>query len=129
MHITRTYSKIDPEMLYAELADIAERHGGTLDTDRSSKEVTTGGGVRGSITVNFPKVVHIAGIRARVFGMAGGETKLSVEINTDVIPADKIEKIEAELDFMAKGYEREARPTDTLPEEVDRQLRDMPGMR
>lgn len=104
--ITRTYKNIDPEMLYAELADIASRHGGTVDTDQSSKEVTAGGGVRGSIVVTFPKVMQIMGLGARIFGMTGGETKLSLGINEDVVPADKIKRIEEDLDFVAKGYEK-----------------------
>lgn len=94
-------------MLYSELADIASRYGGTVDTDQSSKEVTGGGGVRGSIVVTFPQVMQIMGLTARIFGMTEGETKLSLEINEAVVPADKIRQIETDLDFAAKGYQKE----------------------
>lgn len=61
MQVQKRYKGINPELVYDEIGDIVQRHGGKVVHDKSFKEMPTGGGMRGTLVASFPTEVKKAG--------------------------------------------------------------------
>ena len=122
MQILRTYGKVNPRVIFSEIEDLIKRYGGTVDKDKTYKELMPGidGGLRASLVATFPvevtksrpiigrckRTVQKEALNARILGEANGETKLMIFIDEESIPAGKAKAMEADLDFIIKSYEK-----------------------
>jgi hypothetical protein len=108
MKVRKTYTGINPELLYAEIKDFTLKQGVTLtesrlDTytipDESASFVTRG------------NLVFLAGdkecLRAHIVGSARGETKLMLDIMPELFPEEKIKALQEDIDFIFGSYEPE----------------------
>ena len=112
MQIKKTYNEVNPELLHNEIKDFVQKQGAiigearletySLPTDSSSFIS------RGTLTFN----VHSEGggtgkecLRAHIVGSAKGETKLMLDIDEKLFPAEKVSALLGDLDFVFSSYE------------------------
>jgi hypothetical protein len=112
MQIRKTYTEVSPELLYAEVKDFTLAQGlslgdSKLETftmpDESASFIT-----RGILSFNVKGEVGKVGqecMRAHIVGMARGETKLMLDIDEKLFPADKLAALQADLNFVFSSYE------------------------
>ena len=112
MQIKRTYKEVNPELLYQEIRDFVQKQGATVDTAKletySSPSDSSTFTSRGTLTF---KVEDESGktarecVRAHIVGSARGETKLMLDIDEKLFPAQKISALQEDLDFILGSYE------------------------
>jgi hypothetical protein len=100
----KTYQGINPELLYDEVKDFVSQQGLVLDEARLETYSTPGGSshvVRGTLTFKQESGgQQNQCFRAHVVGSATDETKLMLDIDESLFPADKIAAVEEDLDFI-----------------------------
>jgi hypothetical protein len=112
MQIRKTYKEVSPELLYAEIKDLALKQGGSLGEskmetytlpDQSADFIT-----RATLTFN---VKAGAGkeekecLRAHMVGTPRGETKVMFDVDEKLFPAEKLAALQSDLDFIFSSYE------------------------
>ena len=112
MQIKRTYKGVNPELLYHEIRDFAQKQGVIIDEAKletyslpsdSSSFISRG-------TLTF-KIQHESGktekecLRAHIVGSAKGETKLMLDIDEKLFPQQKVSALQDDLDFIFSSYE------------------------
>jgi len=112
MQIRKTYKKVNPELLYAEIKDFVLKQGvnpgeAKLETyalpSDSSSFIS-----RGTLTFNAQGESGKAEkecLRAHIVGSAKTETKVMLDIDEKLFPAEKISALQEDLDFIFGSYE------------------------
>lgn len=110
MQIRKTYKQVNPELLYAEIKDFALKQGVTLDeakmetyalpTDTSS--FVSRGTLSFSAQTEGKKKECL---RAHVVGSSRTETKLMLDVDETLFPAEKAAALQEDLDFIFGTYE------------------------
>lgn len=107
MNIRKTYTEVNPELLYAEIRDFALKQGVSLGEakletftlpDQSASFVT-----RGTLTFTCKDEAGRSGkecLRAHVVGSARGETKLMLDVDEKLFPKEKVVALQEDLDFI-----------------------------
>ncbi len=115
MQIRKTYKDVNPELLYNEIKDFAIKHGAAVGDNKmetysqaadSSSFVT-----RGTLTLTVTDAASKAPkecCRVHVVGSARGETKLMLDIDERLFPAERVAALESDVDFIFSGYEVKA---------------------
>ena len=110
LQIRKTYSEVNPELLYAEIRDFTLKQGVSLGEtkletytlpDESASFVSRG-------TLTFKVESNRASkecLRVHIVGAARGETKLMLDINAELFPQDKVTALQDDLDFIFGSYE------------------------
>ncbi len=112
MQIRKTYQQVNPELLSAEIKDFIIKQGALLDEskletytlpDESATFVSRS-------TMTF-KAREEQGkptrecLRVHIVGSVRTETKMMLDIDERLFPAEKIAALQADLDFIFGGYE------------------------
>ena len=104
MQIKKSYLNINPEILYDEVRELVEKYGAAADQAKlqtyslpSAVSYTRG-------TVTF-KTGEKESLRAHIVGTAASQTKILLDIDDTLFPADKIKALEGDLDFVFGSYE------------------------
>jgi hypothetical protein len=106
MQIRKTYKEVNPELLYAEVRDFVLMQGASLDEQKmetyalpndSSSFISRG-------TLSF-KMQGQECLKAHVVGSVKTETKMMLDINEGLFPADKVKALQEDLDFVFGSYE------------------------
>lgn len=109
MKSRKTYQGINPELLYDEIKDFVSKQGLLLDETRLETYSTPGGSVhvvRGTLTFKSAGGGQSGTcFRAHVVGSAVEETKLMLDVDESLFPADKIAAVEEDLDFIFGSHE------------------------
>jgi len=112
MQIKKSYQKVNPELLYAEVRDFALKQGTSLDEAKLETYTLPGNTSsfvsRGTLTfkvLDKPKKGDEECLRAHIVGSAKGETKLMLDINEKLFPQEKITALQEDLDFIFGSYE------------------------
>lgn len=112
MQIKKTYTEISPELLYAEIRDFTLKQGAALGEneletytipDESASFIT-----RATLIFNVKGEAGKAGkecLRAHIVGMSRGETKLMLDADETLFPAEKLAALQSDLDFILGSYE------------------------
>jgi hypothetical protein len=112
MQIRKTYKEVNPELLYHEVKDFAQKQGVlvgeakletySLPTDSSSfiSRGTLTFKVRGESTQTEREC-----LRVHIVGSARGETKLMLDIDDKLFPQAKVSALQDDLDFIFGSYE------------------------
>ena len=110
MQIRKTYSEVNPELLYAEVRDFVLKQGvvigdSKLETyllpDNSSAFISRGG-------LTFKVQVGQAEkecLRAHIVGTVKGETKMMLDINDELFSQEKVAALQDDLSFIFGTYE------------------------
>jgi hypothetical protein len=111
MQIRKIYKNVNPGLLYDDVKDFATKQGlsvyeeklhtYSIPTDSSSfisrgTIIFRGMGKTGE-TVEY--------LRAHIEGSEKSETKLILDINTDLLPQDKVTALQDDLNFIFSSYE------------------------
>jgi hypothetical protein len=112
MQIRKTYQTVNPELLYREIKDFAQKQGTTVDEDRletfSSATDSSSFTSRGTLTFNIGSgsgKTEKQCIRVHIVGSVRGETKLMLDIDEKLFPQKKVTALEEDLDFFFGSYE------------------------
>lgn len=107
MQIRKTYKDIKPELLYDEVRDFTLKQGAIIGEAKmetyslpsdSSSFIS-----RGTLIFKVPGEKEC--LRAHIVGSARGETKLMLDINTELFPQEKVNALQDDLDFIFGSYE------------------------
>jgi hypothetical protein len=108
MQIRKSYTNINPELLYAEIKDFVLKQGLTLGEnkqetytipDESANFVS-----RGNLTFNSKGGECL---RVHIVGSKRGETKLMIDTDEKLFSNDKLKALQEDLDFVVSSYEEE----------------------
>ncbi len=106
MQIRKTYKEVNPELLYAEVRDFVLKQGTGLDEQKmetyalpndTSSFITRG-------TLIFSTQGREC-VYAHVVGSVKTETRVMLDINEELFPAEKVRALEEDLDFVFGSYE------------------------
>src|SRR4030042_1007380 len=101
MQIRKTYNQVNPELFNAELKDFILKQGAALGEnkletytlpDESADFVSR-------MTMTF-KTNDKESLRVHMVGTARGETKLMMDIDEKLFPQEKLNALQADLDFI-----------------------------
>ena len=113
MQIRKTYSEVNPELLYAEIRDFTLKQGVSLGEskletytlpDQSASFISRG-------TMSFKDKANKAKkefLRVHIVGSARDETKLMLDIDEKLFPQEKVAALQDDLDFIFGSYESKA---------------------
>ena len=112
MQIRKTYKEVNPELLYHEIRDFAQKQGAIINEAKletyslpsdSSSFISRG-------TLTF-KIQDKSGktekecLSAHIVGSAKTETKLMLDIDEKLFPQQKVSALQDDLDFIFGSYE------------------------
>ena len=112
MQIRKTYKDVKPELLYDEVRDFAVKQGVVISEAKletyslpsdSSSFIS-----RGTLIFKVqgePGEAERECLRAHIVGSARGETKLMLDVNTELFPEGKVTALQDDLDFIFGSYE------------------------
>jgi hypothetical protein len=112
MQIRKTYREVNPELLYHEIKDFAQKQG-TLVSESKLETYSLPGDSSSFIsrgTLSF-KVgdesirTERECLRVHIVGSARGETKLMLDIDDKLFPQAKVSALQNDLDFIFGSYE------------------------
>jgi hypothetical protein len=107
MQIKKTYSQVQPELLYDELKDSILKQGVVAGeaklTTYSMPDDSSSFIYRGILT--FKAEGGKECLRAQIVGSARGETKLMLDIDDKLFPKASVTALEQDLDFIFSSYE------------------------
>ncbi len=112
MQIRKTYREVNPELLYHEIRDFAQKQGvlvgeAKLETYSLPSDSST---FISSGTLTFklpdePGKTQKECIRVHIVGSARTETKVMLDIDEKLFPQEKISALQEDLDFIFSSYE------------------------
>lgn len=110
MQIKKTYTEVNPELLYAELRDFTLKQGVALGENKletfTLPDESASFGTRATLTFNIGEGKGSKEcLRAHIVGMARGETKLMIDADEKLFTKDKLAALQADLDFIFGEYE------------------------
>ena len=111
MQIRKTYKMVSPELLYAEIRDFTLKQGVNLAENKMETytlpDESASFGTRATLTFNAKGAggTEKECLRAHIVGVAKGETKLMIDVDDKVLPADKIAALQSDLDFFFSSSE------------------------
>ena len=109
MQIRKTYSEVNPELLYAEIKDFVLKQGAILNEnkvetytlpDQSASFIS-----RGTLTFKVKADAEKECLRAHIVGSARGETKLMLDVDEALFPVEKVSALQDDVDFIFGVYE------------------------
>lgn len=109
IQIRKTYTEVNPELLYAEIRDFTLKQGASLSEnkletytlpDESASFVS-----RGTSTFNVKDKTEKECLRVHVVGAARGETKLMIDVDEKLFPQEKLAALQEDIDFIFGSYE------------------------
>ena len=111
MQIRKTYKEVSPELLYAEIRDFILKQGVSLGENKMETytlpDESASFGTRATLTFNAKGTggEEKECLRAHIVGRAKGETKLMIDVDEKLFPAEKLAALQDDLDFIFGGYE------------------------
>ena len=107
-NIRKTYTEINPELLFAELRDFALKQGLTL-TDTKQETYTLPD--ESASFISRGTLVFTSGgrecLRVHIVGSARDETKLMLDADETLFPAEKLAALQTDVDFIFGSREAE----------------------
>ncbi len=111
MQIRKTYKEVSPELLYAEIRDFILKQGVSLGENKMETytlpDDSASFGTRATLTFNAkgPGQEEKECLRAHIVGRAKTETKLMIDVDEKLFPAEKLAALQNDLDFIFGSYE------------------------
>ena len=111
MQIKKTYLNVKPELLHDELKDFVIKQGVALGEDKleTLSIPTDSSSFISRSTLTFVNPAGKECLRAHLVGMNIGETKLMIDIDDGLFPAEKTKALLEDIDFIFSSYEVKAK--------------------
>jgi len=112
MQIRKIYRNINPGLLYDDVKDFASKQGLGVDQEKQetySIPTNSSSSIRRGVIIfkGQGKTGDTAEcLRVHIEGSDSGETKMILDINTDLFPQDKITAFQSDLDFIFSSHEK-----------------------
>ena len=107
MQIRKTYTEVNPELLYAEIRDFVLKQGASLDENRLETYTLPDESAtfvsRGTLTFKADSGKEC--LRVHIVGSARSETKLMLDVDEKLFPQEKVSALQDDLDFIFSSYE------------------------
>ena len=108
MQSRKTYTGVNPELLYAEIRDFALKQGLNLGENKQEMYTIPDESAsfisRGTLTFMAKDKECL---RAHIVGSVRGETKLMIDADEALFPQEKLNALQEDLDFIFSSYEAE----------------------
>ena len=108
MQIRKTYTEINPELLYAEIRDFTLKQGLTLVKDKQEMYTIPDESAtfisRGTMIFNTKDK---EAMRIHIVGNIRGETKLMIDADETLFPEERLKSLQEDLDFVVSSFESE----------------------
>jgi len=108
MQIRKTYTEINPELLYAEIRDFTLKQGLNIFEDKQETYTIPDESAtfisRGTMTF---KAKDKECLRIHIVGNVRGETKLMIDADETLFPQEKLTALQEDIDFIFSPYEAE----------------------
>ena len=108
MQIRKSYTNINPELLYAEIKDFALKQGLNLGENKQETYTIPDESAtfisRGNLTFRSKGGECL---RVHIVGSKRGETKLMIDADEKLFPNEKLQALQEDLDFIVSSYEAE----------------------
>lgn len=105
IQLKKTYRGLNPEMLYDEVHDLVSHKGINAAESRLQTYSVPSGATQSRVTLPL----HDADAREcgsiHVLGSAGGDARMTIDLNDQLIPSDTIQSLYADIDFLLGSYE------------------------
>jgi hypothetical protein len=112
MQIRKTYSGVNPELLYDEIRDFVLKQGTIIGESKLETYLlpddTSSFMFRGSLTFKVqvkPAKAEKECLRAHIMGTVKGETKVMLDINDELFLPEKVSALQDDLNFVFGSYE------------------------
>jgi len=116
MQIRKTYKEVHPGLLYDEVRDFILKQGAVIDEAKletySQPSDSSSFISRGTLTFKIQGKEGKAEkecLRVHIVGSAKDETKVTLDINEELFPQEKVSALQEDLDFIFGSYEVEHR--------------------
>jgi len=105
VQLKKTYRGLNPEMLYDEVRDLVSHKGINAAQARLQTYSIPSGATQSRVTV----ALHDADGRecgsVHVLSSAGGDARITIDLNDQLVPSDTIQSLYADIDFLLGSYE------------------------
>ncbi len=112
MQIRKTYRGVSPELLYSEVRDFALKQGVSVGESKMETSAIPGDSSsfvsRGTLSFVVKDGPGAAGkecLRAHIVGSIKTETKMMLDIDDSLFPAEKTAALQGDIDFIFGSYE------------------------
>ncbi len=110
MQIKKTYTEVSPELLFSEIRDFTLKQGAVLGENKletfTVPDESASFGTRATLIFKTGDAkADKECVRAHIVGMARGETKLMIDADDKLFPAEKLAALQSDLDFIFGSYE------------------------
>ena len=120
MQIRKTYSDVNPKLLYDEVRDFVLKQGASIGESKLETYLladnTSSFMFRGNLTFKVQvgeNKVEKECLRAHIVGMTKGETKLMFDVDNALFSEEKLGALQDDLDFIFGSYEAGADEEET----------------
>lgn len=112
MQIRKTYQAVNPKLLYDELRDFILKQGTVLGESKletySMPQDSSSFISRGTLTFSVSGdsgETEKQCITVHIVGWESGETKVMLDVDEALFPAEKVAALQEDIDFVFKAYE------------------------
>ena len=112
MQIRKTYSDVNPKLLYDEVRDFVLKQGTSIGESKLETYLladnTSSFMFRGNLTFKIQAGQNNTEkecLRAHIVGVTKGETKLMFDVNEELFSKEKVSALQDDLDFIFGSYE------------------------
>ena len=111
MQIRKVYNGVNPGLLYDEIKDFVRKQDVAIDEAKletySMPNDSSSFIYRGTLTFKSGQQGKEGKecLRAHIVGVARGETKLIIDADEQLFPAEKVSRLQEDLDFIFGSYE------------------------
>ena len=106
MQIRKTYMGINPEMLHNEIRDLVQKQGIIASEAKLQTYPLPSGATQSRVTLVFKAQAKQKECgSAHIIGSPGGETKMLLDLDENLLPKESISSLQENLDFILGSYE------------------------
>lgn len=106
MQISKTYRGINPEMLHNEIRDLVQKQGIVASEAKLQTYPLPSGATQSRVTLVFKTQAKQKECgSAHIIGSPGGETKMLLALDENLLPKESISTLQENLDFILGSYE------------------------
>jgi len=106
MQIRKTYRGINPEMLHNEIRDLVQKQGIIASEAKLQTYPLPSGATQSRVTLVFKTQAKQKECgSAHIIDSPGGETKMLLDLDENLLPKESISTLQENLDFILGSYE------------------------
>lgn len=101
----KTYRKLSPEMLYDEIRGLISRHGLHVEENKLQTYGVPSGATQSRVAATITTEDGAVCGNVHVVGSAGGDARMTIDLDGSVVSEDTVDALKADIDFMLGAYE------------------------